>query len=194
MTKKLIGLFGLILFLLCLSFGFWLWQQEKLAHSRDKNKIAFGNVAGIPFCDWDIKPPDRVISEQKSQAIVINIKNTAGSACQSNLTLTAPGFDVSPSSNERSMDLKSKSKGSLAWILTPRNAGDYEITVSDMLNTKVTGVTVTNIFGLTSLQAQIASIFGTLFGPMLTIPWWMDKMYFKKKQENKPHSETPQST
>ena len=36
-------------------------------------------------------------------------------------------------------------------------------------------ITVTDIFGLTPLQAKLLSYVGMICGPMLTIPWWYEQ-------------------
>lgn len=183
MIKTIIFIAGLFIFIFSLYSINFLNIQEKKALSRDNKKTSFGEVMGPPECNWEVKTPDRVISEEKSQALIINTANNTNDTCISAINLSAPGFDITPSKTDRDIKLPPKQKGSVSWVLTPRKSGDYTITVSDILNTKIIGITVTNIFGLTSFQAQIFSIFGSLFGPMLTIPWWLEKFINKKKQE-----------
>ena len=153
-----------------------------LAISKDNEEQVFGMIEGIPPCSWDASPPERVVAENKSQAIVIEVASPTDSECESTISLRAPGFDISPYNAEQKIALEAGKEGSLSWILNPRKTGTYEIAVSDILNTKIFGITVTNVFGLNAMQAKIASFGGTLFGPMLTVPWWWDRL--RKKKEN----------
>ena len=84
--------------------------------------------------------------------------------------------------SEEEINLKTKENGSMSWIISPRKTGTYEIAVSDPLNSKVFGINVTNMFGLSAVQAKSASILGTIFGPMLTVPWWWEKWFQRKKK------------
>ncbi len=95
------------------------------------------------------------------------------------------GFALSPLKEEQKIELLPKGKGSLAWILTPHKTGSFQIVVTDILDTRVFGVTVTNVFGLNTLQAQLLSVVGGLFGPIFTIPWWLDK-WQRRKEKAKP--------
>lgn len=132
----------------------------------------------------------RVLSENNSQTIVVNATNATDTECQSQLTLLAPGFDVSPRKESQTVTAKSKGQGSVAWIVIPQKSGAFDIAVSDGLNTQTLGITVTNILGLTATQAQLCSILGTLFGPMLSIPWWVDRWQKRKRPKEQPAPST----
>ena len=183
MTKKIIGILGAVFFLVSLYFLFTLYQEEKNAVSRDSEKTAHGIVQGPPLCIWNADVSERVMSEDKSQALLIHIDNPASENCVSILSLRSPGFDITPSKDEQTITLQKGSKGFLSWIMTPRKTGTYEIAVSDSLNTKILGITVTNTFGFTTGQTKLFSIIGSMFGPMTTIPWWFEKLWTRRKQK-----------
>lgn len=190
MQRSFIGVIGIFLFLAGLALGFSLLKGEKLAISKDSEETAFAIVAdGPPLCSWDVDLPERVIAENKTQAIVIQATNPNEVDCESALSLRAPGFDLSPFKEEQKITLASKAKGSLSWILTPRKTGTFEIAVSDIINTRIFGVTVKNVFGLSSIQAKSASIIGSLFGPMLTVPWWIEKWFHQRRKKGNEKTE-----
>lgn len=190
MIQKFLGVFGLILLLISVAFGLTVIRGENLASTLDDQKKSYGVVEGPPPCTWEVKTPERVISENTSQSIVISVNNSADTECQSALSLRAPGFDIAPTKEEQNISLVASKSGSLSWILAPRKTGTFEIAVSDMLDTKIFGITVTNTYGLTAAQAKIFSVVGSLFGPMFTIPWWWEKLRLRKQnqQESKPKS------
>ena len=111
--------------------------------------------------------------------------------CRSLISLRSPGFDISPAKDEQTISLNKGGKGSLSWIITPRKSGTFDIALSDSTNTKIYGISVTNILGLSAFQAKIASIFGGLFGPMFTIPWWWDKLRGRSKPKPEVQKITP---
>lgn len=182
MKKTIVAAVGLLLFLPGVFFLMRLRQSNKLAAALDDEKKSYGIAAEGPLpCQWTASPPERVIAENKSGAILVSVSNPYDTDCESVLSLRAPGLETSPPKEEQKITIPVKKNGSLSWILLPRKTGTYQIAVSDTMNTKMFGVTVTNTFGLTALQAQIASILGTIFGPMLTVPWWWEKLW-KKRQ------------
>lgn len=183
MVKKFIAFAGILLFLSALVMGNALRKGEKLASALDDEKKVFAIMEGPPPCTWEAKVPERVMAENKSQAIVVEVTNSADVDCESTLSLRAPGFDMSPPKEEQKITLKSASKGSLSWILTPRKTGTFELAVSDIINTQIFGITVNNVFGLSTSQAKLFSIVGSLFGPMFTVPWWWDKLRGRKQKQ-----------
>lgn len=185
MSKLGIGLVGIFLFFSSFSLGNNLRTGEKLAAALDNEETVFA-VTGddvAPPCSWNVSVPERVMAENKSQAVVVEVSNSVDVACESIVSLRAPGFDVSPAKDEQKITLKSGGKGSLSWILIPRKTGTFEIAISDIVKTRIYGITVKNVFGLTTTQAKSFSIVGSLFGPMFTVPWWVEKMWFRRKRK-----------
>ncbi|MBI4226448.1 hypothetical protein HY612_05040 [Candidatus Roizmanbacteria bacterium] len=192
MFRTFIFIFGLAIFFSGIFLGNNLKKDEKQALALDDKKTIFGFVDENvpPPCSWEVKSPERVMSENKSQAIIVQLKNTADKECESTLSLRAPGFDLSPGKEDQSINLMVSNKGSLSWIMTPRKTGTFEIAVSDILNTKIFGITVNNMFGFSAGQAKIFSFIGSLFGPMFTIPWWLDKWHRRKYRQETFEKET----
>lgn len=181
MKKTISALFGLILLGVSITVFLLLRSGEKLALSKDTKKVAFGAIDGPPQCAWEVKSPERVMAENQSQALLIEFTNPTDVECESTLSLRAPGFDLSPAKEEQTVKFRSGESGSLPWIVVPRKTGTYEITLTDMINTRVFGITVTNVLGLSAMQAKLFSLFGTIFGPMFTVPWWWDRLRKEKK-------------
>lgn len=183
MIKTIIGVGGIVLFLCSIFIYFHLKKSAELASSLDDEKTAYGSIGEGPLpCTWAAQTPERVMAENKTQAVVVEATNIIDEDCESTLSLRAPGFDMAPPKEEQKINLTAGGRGSLSWILTPRKVGTFDITVSDILNTKIFGITVTNVFGLSAVQAKFASIIGTLFGPMLTVPWWWDRLRGRKQK------------
>lgn len=188
--KRILGLTGLIVFVMAVIAGVISLASQQQAQSHDSATDGHGIVVGdVLPCAWEVSLPQRVLSENKSQTIVVNVTNAMDVDCQSALTLLAPGFDISPRKDEQIVTAKANSRGSVAWIVTPDKAGDYEIAVTDGIDTRVVGVTVTNLFGLTAIQIQIFAVIGSVLGPMLSVPWWWERVQQRKKV--RPQASTP---
>jgi hypothetical protein len=185
MKNKLILLAGIIVLIASLSVRFYLQQQTQLATSRDQKKNGFGMISSefLP-CKWETIAPERIMKENTSQSIVVKVTGLDGEQCESLISLRAPGFETRPNKEEQTIKLPPNTNGSLAWIITPHKSGTYEISSSDMIDTRIFGITVTNVLGLNATQAQIVSILGTIFGPMMTVPWWFDRLRERRKKQN----------
>ena len=81
---------------------------------------------------------------------------------------------------EQKIALAAGATGSLSWIVSPRRTGTFQIAVSDILNTQILGVTVKDEYGLTAAQAKLLALVGSILGPMLTVPWWLDRFKLGK--------------
>jgi hypothetical protein len=195
MTRTLIGGFGLALFLASLLLGVGVLAREWRASSLDDKQTAHGMISEElpPLCSWEATLSERVMAENRSQAVVVRTANPADRECQVTLAFRAPGFDVSPAKEEQKVALPAGGKGSLSWILTPRRTGAFQITVSDILNTQVMGIDVTDVYGLTAIQAKLFSLIGSLFGPMLTMPWWVERWRQRKEKREPPRKAQPEA-
>jgi hypothetical protein len=71
-------------------------------------------------------------------------------------------------------------------VISPREAGNYEVVVSAEFDVQVVGVRVTNLLGLTAPQAKILSYIGYFLGPALSLPWWIEKWEENKRRKKAP--------
>jgi len=192
MMRRISGLVGLAIFIIATCVAALLLTTSQQARARDHTNTRFGVVSsGTPLCVWEVALPQRVLAEDNSQFLVVNATDPAKTDCQSSLTLLAPGFDISPHKEEQILTAKSQGSGSIFWIVTPHKPGSYEIALSDGINTRVLGVTVTNLLGLTALQAQILTTLGTLLGPVITIPWWLERWQQRKRVRLETPAQSP---
>jgi hypothetical protein len=179
--KKLALCLGLFILLLGVTSLTVFKKSENTAKLLDKQDSVNGAIYGMPLCNWSAEELPRVLSENSSISLKINTKNTEQVDCETVLGLRAPGFDVSPAKDEQKVNLKPDATGSLSWIISPRKTGTYEVALTDNINTKSYGLIVKNIYGLNSFQTRALSWLGTIFGPMLTVPWWWDRLKKKSK-------------
>jgi len=132
------------------------------------------------------------ISESDSLAVTVHLSNNDNRTCTGGVVLNAPNFDVSPARTTLRLELSpGHNTSSAVWILTPKKAGLFPITVSSggytAFNT-VSEVNVTDILGLTPTQAKILSYVGTFGGAMLTAPWWYEQLTKRRNKTKKTQS------
>ena len=182
MMRTIIAVAGVLLFLVGLVLGISLIFDALRAASLDETNTIHAAISddAPPFCTWEASLSTKVMTQNTSQALLVQVSNPADKECQSTLALRAPGFEISPMREEQKIALAAGGTGSLSWIVTPHRTGTYQIAVSDILNTQILGVTVKDEFGLTATQAKLLALIGSIFGPMLTVPWWVDRLKLGK--------------
>jgi len=180
--RTILAVAGVLLFLVGLVLAFSLIVGALRAASLDETNTIHAALSedAPPFCTWEASISARVMTQNTSQAVLVKVSNPADRECQSTISLRAPGFDISPAREEQKIALAAGGTGSLSWIVTPHRTGTFQIAVSDILNTQILGVTVKDENGLTAAQAKLLALVGSLFGPMLTVPWWVDKLNLRK--------------
>ena len=180
--RTILAVAGVLLFLVGLVLAFSLIVGALRAASLDETNTIHAALSedAPPFCTWEASISARVMTQNTSQAVLVQVRNLADRECQSTIALRAPGFEISPAREEQKIALKAGGTGSLSWLVTPHRTGTFQIAVSDILNTQILGVTVKDEYGLTASQAKLLALIGSLFGPMLTVPWWVDKLNLRK--------------
>jgi hypothetical protein len=180
--RTFIAVAGVVLFLVGLVLGISLILGALRAASLDETHTIHAMIGDDvpPFCAWEASISARVMTQNTSQAILVKVSNPADRECQSTIALRAPGFEISPMREEQKIALAAGGAGSLSWIVTPRRTGTFQIAVSDILNTQILGVTVKDEYGLTAVQAKLLALVGSILGPMLTVPWWVDRLNLRK--------------
>ena len=140
-----------------------------------------------PLYGMNVEVSKRTITENESTSITIFLSNQSAKPYAETITLLAPNFSSNPSATSKKLIVPVGQKSASAtWILTPQKTGSYELGVTSLKSkgTVVLGIVVTNVLGLTPLQAQILAYIGSAFGPILTVPWWLE--VWQKRKKNLP--------
>lgn len=184
MIKKNLALVGSLIFFFGISLGLYLLGGTVIAVSKDDSGSF---VSGEPYLHpLDVaRVSERTMKENESQALTVDLVNRSGQEYEVMVKLSAPNFDISPSEQSQTITLPSQGNASVIWILTPKRAGVFEISISAGYDNQVIGINVTNLLGLSPVQAQLLSYMGSFFGPMLTAPWWYQKWKERKAKGKK---------
>ena len=195
MTKTLL-IVGIVLFLVgpCLVLPFL------LAEFRIHDEVQrMSGLVGSP-CDSvnDVASFSPLFAaESETITVKVTLKNKGRYGCPAHVGLINSAFDASPAEQRREMVLDPDKTYQYLWILTPKKTGTFEVgtyvTTDERYYHLTTGkITVTNALGLTSFQMQLASVVGTFLGPILTLPWWLEKRKAssgkKSKKKKRPKS------
>ena len=202
MSKRSFAILGLILFLLGVAIGLFLLSGSLQASALDSYK-SLGPGAGVP-CPHPLEQVGlnrRTMAEKESQALTVVLGNLDSSAdCEVTVSLSAPNFDINPANPDRVVTVPAGEKAATtAWVLSSREAGNYEVVVTAGFDVQVMGIRVTNLLGLSAPEAKILSYIGYFLGPMLSLPWWIEKWeeHQRRKREEeqrRPSPPAPSST
>jgi hypothetical protein len=169
----LLLLTGSIMIAYKLSDGIW-------AAARDRgDSFLAGGPCRHPLSD--VHMARRTISIRESQALTVILSNDSQETCEVTIELSAPNFVVSPAEPRRTLNLPATERAIKAvWVIAPKESGVFELAISAGLDSRIIGIAVTDVFGLSARQAQLLMYLGGLLGPMFTFPWWYEKWQEKR--------------
>lgn len=182
-------------FLLCIGGGLSLFilTSEYKARSLDSPL----DVLGCDTCSRPPVPPScskeafyftklhvsKVMSVSESQKLTASVFNWGEKTCRVSIILDAPNFTTS-SEKKQTFSIARYETTEFKWVLSPDKPGTYSVIVSittgddvaEIIDSKDVGISVTNVFGLQANQVSLLSMLSAAFGPILTIPFWLDKL------------------
>ncbi len=185
MIKKALALCGILVVCTGVSLGLYLLNLNQSAISKDFYPIPLTSGGPCTHPLAGVHVSERTMAESESQALIVYVKNPDAEECTATVAINAPNFDISPYENKQNITLPGSGNGSLSWILTPKKVGVFEVSIAAGFDGQVIGISVTNLIGLSSTQAQIISYFGSFLGPMLTAPWWYERWKERKTKDKK---------
>jgi hypothetical protein len=177
-AKRSLAITGIVLFGVGIGIALVLWSSAARAYSLDMGRSSQGAVSAAS-CQHPLEGVNivrRVISESDSESLSVVLGNDTLGECEISVHLSAPNFDISPTDDSRTVNVPPAQSVTVVWILSPRKSGSFQVAVTAGLDSAVVGLTVTNVLGLTPQQAKILSLVATFLGPMLTAPWWYDRL------------------
>ncbi len=192
MKKETLAFTGILLFSLGVFLGLYLWIPKQSAISKDFRPLpptGGGGPCGVYLVEAQVSK--RTMLENESQALTVEIGNLYGEDCKATVNLNAPNFDIAPNENEQTVTFPGKGNSTVIWILTPKMAGVFEVSIEVERDSQIIGIGVTNLLGLSPTQAQIISYVGSFFGPMLTAPWWYEKLKERQGKSKKVSRSKP---
>lgn len=181
----IIAIVGVVLFVIGLLGWLAFRQARAMALSVDSGNLLQPPIEGpgCPELTAVVNLERRVMTENESQALVVNLSLPEGINCAVTVSLLAPNFLISPPETSRVATVPAGSDIDVAWVISPQDVGTYEVVIVVDERSETRGITVTNTLGLTATQAQILSIIASFLGPMLTAPWWYERWRERKKEK-----------
>lgn len=204
MSRRIIFIFGVIMLLSGVLYGYFVLATSRQASLADSSSIESGAGGGgqKPLCKketfelTEIVPSDRVMSETDTIAITAVLSNKSDKECDVVLSLTVPNFEVDPAERSLVVLRPGMRTESFVWLLTPQKQGSFQARITAEVDglvrvNHIVGLAVTNILGLSPRSAKIASILGTfLGGSSFTLPtligWYKSWQQTRAKRSQKP--------
>lgn len=190
--KQILAVVGL--FVVFVGVALIFSRAQAVANARARDAVDTGSTRPEEQADCRqplvaVDLPERVMSEDREQTLTVTVGNQFNSStCVVIVELTALRFDISPTTLVRtSAELALGETESFIWLIAPTRTGEHTIIVMANEELQTLGVTVRTWLGLTAGQARVASFVATLLGPLLSVPWWLER-WEKRQQANRPPS------
>jgi hypothetical protein len=167
---------------------------------------AAATIDDLPTCYWQVDgahtgeiPIDRefpkdsldhiVMSENENLALFVTARPFEDDEeCDASILINAPDFTSAPT--ELYVYATAESQPQYVVILSPQKAGTLMFSLTgESGGYLIRNVTVTNWMGLSPFWAQLLVGMGTVFGPILTVPWWLDRLRERNEQRSRATSE-----
>jgi hypothetical protein len=199
--RKVLAICGVFILFVGCGLGLFLLVSKFKAHSLDSPLAE--DPWGCPNCAPPPPPPScsaealafteinasKVMSISESQKMTATLFNYGSEKCKISVTLDAPNFTIS-GEKRQIISIASLKRTDFNWVLSPEKPGTYTVIVSistgndaaEIIDSKDVGISVTNVFGLQASQASLLSILSAAFGPILTVPFWLDKWQKHKEK------------
>lgn len=201
-AKGLLALIGTVLFLG--SVALLVLSVSPTTLFPAESAAAGGGAEDLPSCRWTVDgavkgeiPADRefnverldhiVMSESQNLALYVSATPFEGDEeCDSFINVNAPNFTSAPTGHYVYATGDSQASH-YVFILSPQKAGSLMFLLTSDQSSYHGDVTVTNWMGLNPFWSQMLVGLGTVFGPMLTVPWWLDRRRESKEiKEQRP--------
>ncbi|MGK7893150.1 MAG: hypothetical protein AB4372_05835 [Xenococcus sp. (in: cyanobacteria)] len=192
MNKQILAISGVFVLLGAMGLSIYLWLATSDARSLDrfkKDTLRAGESCLTPLEEDNITISRRIMSENDSLGLRTSLHNSdKNKNCEVVVSLNAQNFQINPDEPDRIINLPPLKNGSISWILSPRDNGLFAVAVSTESTSQIVGIKVTDgIIGL--LSEPFASRIGYILGPMMTIPWWLERWEkWKQQKQNKNKS------
>ncbi len=177
---------GLTGFVLAMAIGTMLFQGYLNAADLD------GKIEGAFSTDPCFNPLQdavlerRIMTLKESQTLTVILAANSTTGCQATVKIQAPNFESSEAYWTRTVKVPPMGEPiESVWVLLPRGTGTFKIAVStnDLKNARLQrGVSVIDILGYPASWLQVFIIAGLILGPMLSLPWWFDRLRLNKPQ------------
>ena len=155
----------------------------------------------------DVRTSKARTTEGEPIELTVSLATDDQNWCRDTIALDAPNFKTSSNrssvtipplgslTDEESEEIAddARSTQDFVWILAPEKPGAHKVAVSTSTDYKVLDIAVGDAIGLNPFWAQLLSGAGVVLGPVLTVPWWLDRWRERKKggSEREAYGEGP---
>lgn len=137
----------------------------------------------IPDCAvYIVQPSLGDVTANNSFPVKITVRAVGSSGCHADGATQGPGFDVKPESQKFDLpDKQGNQSMDFTFLLLPREVGKQAISLTSPTGKHVLYYTIKPSEFLPAWMTPIIGPLLSALGPMLTLPWWIERR--KKKRE-----------
>lgn len=119
------------------------------------------------------------LTDQESKILTVSLYGE-NEDCTTDVRFDITNFVISPSENVQKASILFHQTTQVIWVLHPESQGKFSYAVSfpgsQTLGIDESTITVTNDIGFPSwITSVLAPLAALIFGPLLTVPYWIDK-------------------
>jgi hypothetical protein len=156
-------------------------MDERRAHGLDgKRARVAGNCVGLLRDIGDVSRR-QIVGESFNLSCRLQAKEDE--SCDAEVSVLASAFDVSP--KEPRKIAIARDEVQLWWNLTPKYPGDQTLLVTVLNEQHSLGFVVREAKLLPDWAGLVASAVCFLFGPILTVPFWVDRIEKRREEKRK---------
>jgi len=138
----------------------------------------------LPPCEVTPDKGERVVNNGTSFALMVTVKPITALACHADVSISAPAFDVEPDSQTFDLpDKQGNQSKAFTFLLVPKQPGTQLVTVNSQARQDMLYYQVKPSEFVPAWMNPFIGPVLSLFGPILTIPWWIDRREKKKKEK-----------
>jgi hypothetical protein len=160
---------------------------------RDRFQTFYFNgsqVRSLPECTVTLEDVDRAVMLNRSFNMLVDVRlGSSAFACRSRVELSAAAFDVKPEFVECNLSKASAQQTQQVYFnVLPKEAGTQQVVFTHSGDGGGASRTMEfTVYEYPYVPPDVSFWFpriGTLFGGMLTIPWWIE--LFRKRSKVTP--------
>jgi len=146
----------------------------------------------IPDCIVKVETSGkRTLTINESFTVTVHVSNDATEQCKTKINVFAPDFEVQPPSWDFALPPDpAKKPHDFKFALMSKNPGSQMVVVSYPIagggeEQEVLGYSVRANAYLPEWLSPFSGIFVAFFGPILTLPWWIERRDKKREEKTK---------
>lgn len=172
--NRALATLGAGIFLGSAALSTWFSVLALRATDRIDNVLLSAGCSSMPT---EVQVSSRILTKESTATVTVTLTNSnAYVPCIVDASLIGTAFKIAPS-EPRKTQVDPKGSVTIQWSVRPEVEGNHDLLLSvPPAPGRTIGVVVTSSWGLLPEQSRWLSLAGSILGPLLTVPWWLEKI------------------